>query len=280
MVTMSRAHTEPALDIGAYLDRIGYSGGTEPTLENLRGMQRAHFLHVPFENLDISRGIEIEVDGAVNHEKLVGRRRGGFCLEVTGMFARMLRALGYKVDVIGAQVEIENTPRFGGYFDDDTARTRIDPNTPLSAPLSHMIAIVHLDEPWIADVGFGGRLPEPLRLNERDPQLFGIRTFSIANDGDRWRVACDEPGAPSGAYQFTMHPRAFEEFHDVCRWLQTSPDSRFTHGDIVSLATPEGRVTLADDRLIINERGERTEIDVTSPEQKAQILRERFGITI
>ena len=76
-------------------------------------MHRAHFLNVPFENLDIARGVPIEVDEGVNARKLVERRRGGFCLEVTGMFARMLRALGYRVDVIGAQVEIANTPTFG-----------------------------------------------------------------------------------------------------------------------------------------------------------------------
>ena len=96
-----------------------------------------------------------------------------------------------------------------------------------------------------------------------------MRTYSIANEGDRYRVACDEPGTPPGSYQFLMRPLAFDDFHEMCGWLQTSPDSRFTHGDIVSLATLEGRVTLAEERLIINVRGNRTETGITSPNTSA-----------
>jgi N-hydroxyarylamine O-acetyltransferase len=265
--------------VADYLRRIGYGGGTESTLENLRAMHRAHFLNVPFENLDIARGVTIEVDERVNARKLVERRRGGFCLEVTGMFARMLRALGYRVDVIGAQVEMDNTGTLGAESSAFPPRDGFGA-TRLSEPLSHMIAIVHLDERWIADVGFGGRIAEPLRLDEREPQRLGIRTYVIAQDGNRYRVMCEEPGAPSGAYQFVLKPRRFDEFYEVCTWLQTSPDSRFTHGDIVSLATPQGRVTLAEERLIVNENGERVETPVASEAEKMAILRERFGIIL
>ena len=138
------------MNVAAYLERIGYTGGTEPTLETLRGMHRAHAYHVPFENLDISRGVRIAVDEQVNYDKIVGRRRGGFCLELTGTFARALRALGFTVEVIGARVMSDGR---------------------LSEPMSHMTTIVHLDEPWIADVGFGGRIIEPLRLALEHPVL-------------------------------------------------------------------------------------------------------------
>jgi arylamine N-acetyltransferase len=212
MVTMTHTRTERALDIATYLDRIGYHGGTKPTLEHLRAMHRAHFLNVPFENLDIARGVEIHVDEAVNHEKLVKRRRGGFCLEVTGMFARILRALGYRVDVLGAQVEIANTPMFGSDREVNVADVQYLPIESLDAARGHMVAIVHLDEPWLVDVGFGGRIVEPLRLNEPEAQRFGIRTYSIASDGDRYRVACDEPGTPPGSYQFLWRRRRFDDF--------------------------------------------------------------------
>ena len=61
---MSTAHQPrtAGLDVAAYLERIGYTGPAEPTLENLRAMHRAHFLNVPFENLDIARGVRISVD--------------------------------------------------------------------------------------------------------------------------------------------------------------------------------------------------------------------------
>jgi N-hydroxyarylamine O-acetyltransferase len=270
----------PGLDIRAYLARIGYEGGTEPTLDNLRAMHRAHCLNVPFENLDIARGVPIVVDEAVNVDKIVRLGRGGFCLELTGTFARALRALGYRVDVIGAQVELANTPPPGGAAGAASRTFEWASVESLDQARGHMIAIVHLDEPWLADVGFGGRIIEPLRLHEPGVQRFGFRSFTVATDGERWRVACEEPGAPPGSYQFLWRPRSFDDFHDICIWLQTSPDSRFTRGDIVSLATPEGRITLAEGRLIVSEQGVRNESDITSPEEKAAILRERFGITL
>lgn len=253
------------MDLDAYLARIGYDGGREPTLENLRAMHRAHAYTVPFENLDIAAGTRIQVDDDVNFDKIVRHRRGGFCLELTGTFARALRQLGFDVDVIGGRVLMDGH---------------------LSEPMSHMTLIVHLDEDWIADVGFGGRLIEPLRLNERGDQEVDGRRFTVANDGDHWFVTCSEGfgamGANSSApatYVFVHEPRAFDEFHGVCGWLQTSPDSRFTHGNIASIARLNGRVTLAGGRLITFRDGERAEADV-EPQQEAGILEREFGIVL
>ena len=246
------------MDLSAYLARIGYDGPVTPTLETLRGMHRAHFFHVPFENLDIARGVEIAVDEEVNFEKIVRRRRGGFCLEVTGMFARALREIGFRVDVVGARVRTEGQ---------------------LSAALSHMTLVVHLEEAWVADVGFGGRIIEPLRMAERGEQVSGLRAYVVANDGDHWFVTCREGAAAPGMYTFVHQPRAFEEFRGVCRWLQTSPDSRFTKGDVVTLPTADGRVTYSTGRLTIAAGATRTETPVAAEELDA-VLRERFGIAV
>ncbi len=249
------------MDLRAYLDRIGYCGDATPTLETLRAMHRAHFYNVPFENLDIARGVRISVsDESVLFDKVVRRRRGGFCLELTGLFARALREIGFSVEVIGARVLM---------------------NGFLSQNMSHMISIVHLDEPWIADVGFGGRIVEPLRFNERGEQIFGHRRYVVANDGDHYLVTCDEAATPPPmTYVFTLQPRAFDEFDNVCDWLQTSPDSRFTQGDVASLATPDGRKTLAGRTLITTSSDTRDERELTSEEEKARILRERFGVDL
>jgi len=96
--------------LSRYLKRIGYEDPVAPTLETLRGMQRAHFLNVPFENLNIQRGVPIVVDPAANYKKIVGQRRGGFCLELTGLFAWALREIGFRVDVIGARVMTPEGP--------------------------------------------------------------------------------------------------------------------------------------------------------------------------
>jgi N-hydroxyarylamine O-acetyltransferase len=246
------------MDLQAYLNRIGYSGEPRPDLETLREMHRAHAFNVPFENLDISRGVRIEVDEAVNFDKIVTRRRGGFCLELTGTFARALRQIGFCVDVIGARVMSEGH---------------------LSHPMSHMTLIVHLDEDWIADVGFGGRIIEPLRISDRSEQVIGSRRYVVENDGDHWFVTCAERGHDSMTYTFVLDPREFDEFHEVCDWLQTSPESRFTGGDVISLATPVGRTTLAGGRYITFDGETRREREVSVDEQRT-IIREQFGMNL
>jgi N-hydroxyarylamine O-acetyltransferase len=247
------------VDIDAYLKRIGYSGPTEPTIETLRGMQRAHFYTVPFENLDIRAGRRIEVDEGVNYAKLVGAGRGGFCLELNGMFARTLRGLGFEVDVLAGRV-------FG-------------PNGRLGEPFTHMTLLVHLDEPWIADVGFGGRIGVPLRLNDSAVQEIEGRTYIVDRDGDQGFVTAGEPGNPPMTYTMSLQPRRFAEFEGACEWLQTSPDSRFTHGPMISIATPTGRKTLAGTQYILTINGERTEREIAEAEI-ANLLANEFGIRV
>lgn len=246
--------------LGAYLERIGYTGPVEASLETLRGMHRAHFYTVPFENLSIARGERIVVDPVRNFEKVVERRRGGFCLELTGLFAWALRKIGFDVEMFGARV--------------------VQPDGDLSVERSHMTLLVHLDgEPWIADVGFGGQVAGPLRLHERAPQVIEGRIYTVATEGDTWAVSCDEPWQVQGAstYRVRREPLDYDGFEAVCDWLQTSPDSRFTGGDIVSLALEQGRLTYAGGRLIETRRGERTETTVESAALPA-LLEERFGI--
>jgi N-hydroxyarylamine O-acetyltransferase len=62
-----------------YCERIGYAGPLVATSETLRALQRAHMYAVPFENLDIHGGPEIVLDLDRLFDKVVRRRRGGFC---------------------------------------------------------------------------------------------------------------------------------------------------------------------------------------------------------
>src|SRR5512132_3659500 len=103
-LTVSVPVTATTIDHVAYLDRIGYDGPHTPDAETLRRLARAHLLAIPFENLDIvplGRPIRLEPDALF--DKIVRRRRGGFCYEVNGLFALLLRELGYDVTMLTAQ---------------------------------------------------------------------------------------------------------------------------------------------------------------------------------
>ena len=86
-----------------YLDRIGLTRPITVNIEGLRQLQYAHLMRVPFENLDIYLGRPIRLDPASFFQKIVQRRRGGFCYELNGLFACLLRSLGFQVDLLSAR---------------------------------------------------------------------------------------------------------------------------------------------------------------------------------
>ncbi len=148
------------MDVGAYLARIGYSGPPTPTLETLQGLHEAHYRTVPFENLDIALGRPIRLEETALFEKIVVRRRGGFCYELNGLFAALLRALGFRVTLLSAGVMSSRRREFGPEFD-------------------HLSLRVALAEPWLADVGFGEAFCRPLLLDVRDEQQDPCGVFRI-----------------------------------------------------------------------------------------------------
>src|SRR5215472_2183394 len=249
------------LDVSSYLARIGYSGATEVTAESLRTLHRAHMMSVPFENLDISLGRRIEIDEETIVKKVVERRRGGFCYELNGAFAALLRALGFQVTLLSARAARANGGE-GPEFD-------------------HLTLRVDLEEPWLADVGFGDSFLEPLRVTADLEQPQGPRIFRLLDDAGVWRLEMREPGMPwKKQYSFTLRPRGLSEFAGMCRYHQTSPESHFTQKRICTRATAQGRVTLAEFRLIFTRDGHREEKVLGSEEERSEALREYFGVVL
>src|SRR5215510_16507775 len=152
------------MNLQAYLKRINYNDPVAPTPETLRALQVAHLLTVPFENLSIHAGEPVVLNEDALFTKIVEKKRGGFCYECNGMFAGLLRALGFEVAMLGAGVAHAQ----GGY----------GPN------FDHMALMVTLNDRWLVDVGFGESFVEPLLLDERGEQVQGTRSFRIVEDGD------------------------------------------------------------------------------------------------
>ena len=88
----------------AYLDRVGVTAPAVSDVADLRTLHRAHQLTVPFENLSIHLAEPISLDEPDLIDKIVRRRRGGFCYELNGAFALLLEALGAQVSRVGARV--------------------------------------------------------------------------------------------------------------------------------------------------------------------------------
>ncbi|HEX8187243.1 MAG TPA: arylamine N-acetyltransferase [Pyrinomonadaceae bacterium] len=247
------------MDVDAYLRRIGYRGPRQPSAETLRRLHVAHLLAVPFENLSIHAGEAVVLDDESLFDKVVARGRGGFCYELNGLFAALLRELGFRVEMLSAAVA-KRGGGFGPEFD-------------------HMALLVTLGERWLADVGFGDSFVEPLLIDERAGQAQGARAFRIEEDGGRLLLSMK--GAGGGwepQYRFGLEPHAFADYEGMCRFHQTSPESHFTRGRLCSRLTPEGRVTLSGSRLITTRGGERAERELKGEAEFTAALLEHFGI--
>lgn len=243
----------------AYLQRIGHHGPLAPTTETLRALHQAHLLAVPFENLDIHLGRPIALDEAAFFRKIVEERRGGFCYELNGLFAVLLRALGFDVTLLSARVARPDG-NFGPEFD-------------------HLLLLVQ--ERWLVDVGFGETFREPLRLDEPGEQAQPLGVYRLTRDGDDWTYWSRDPAQGWQAqHRFTLQPRRLTDFAEMCRYQQTSPQSHFTQKRICSLATPSGRVSVSGTRLILTENGQRQERELASEAEYEWALREYFGIDL
>jgi len=250
------------LDVAAYLKRIQYLGPQVPTAETLRQLHEAHLLAVPFENLSIHRGEPIELADEALFDKMVMRRRGGFCYELNGLFAALLRSLGFEVAMLSAGVM-----RASGDFSPD---------------FDHMALLVNHEERWLVDVGFGDLFRQPLRLDERGPQVQGESAYRIDPDeeGRFILMRSDEDGPWLAQYRFNLEPHVYADYAERCVYQETSPESHFKQRRICSLATPDGRVSLSEMKLITTRNGERIERELAGEAEYAEVLKERFGIVL
>lgn len=247
------------MNVSAYLARIGFSGSTPPSSDTLRGLHLAHMLTVPFENLDISLGKEIICDERRFLNKIVDLRRGGFCYELNGAFAVLLRELGFSVTLLSARVSRE----------DGSASPEFD----------HLALRVDLEEPWLADVGFGDSFLEPLRLKPELEQEQSSGRFRIVQVGDVMIMQRVRPGEFwKSLYRFTLTPRQLSDFAPRCEFQQTSPESHFTRQRVCTLPTQNGRITLSDLKLIRTVGDGREERILASEDEWRSTLAGLFGV--
>jgi N-hydroxyarylamine O-acetyltransferase len=241
----------------------------------LLALHEAHMLAVPFENLSIHYGHPIVLQEAALYDKIVRRRRGGFCYELNSMFAWLLRELEYQVTLLSAEVA-ESEGTFSPEYD-------------------HLALLVHQVDgaDWLADVGFGDSFRQPLRFQAdveqdgADGYIYRLRESQnrggAPDERDQfpyWLVEQHDDAQWNPVYRFTLRPHVLTDFAERCIYQQTSPDSHFTQKRICSLALPDGRISLSDLRLITTLDGKREERLLSSEDEYRAVLAERFGVVV
>ena len=260
-----------SFDLDAYLARIKLPA--RPTLDDLglAAVQRAHRLHIPFENLDIRLGRGIRIDSESVFAKLVTAKRGGYCFEQNRLFLDALAALGFTARPLLARVWLGASDTPG---------------------LTHMLLLVTIDgQDWIADAGFGGSYCPPMPLAD-GAEVTGP-------DGAMHRLISDErgwvlqrnghPGATDGRgvgaawvdqYSFALAPVTQADLDTSNHWTATAPGTRFVDLVVVSIALPNGFASLTDRAYRRYVGGEETSAVIDDPRVYRLRLSMMFGIDL
>jgi N-hydroxyarylamine O-acetyltransferase len=261
MMSDGRANIKP--EVRAYLERIGFSGPANASAATLAELQERHLYSVPYENLDILYRIPLSLEIPDLYEKIVVRRRGGYCFELNALFGWLLRELGFTV-----------TDLFARFWRDE-------PNPPPKRR-HHVLKVEAEGEPFLCDVGVGGIIPRrPVRLIEGLEQPQGDERYRLERDPFFGWMLCEfKHGQWSRLYSFTEEPQLPKDYIMASFWCEHAPESIFRNSAMAAIRTPEGRHTLAGKEFRTFTRdGVRTFIPETK-QQFHEALRAYFGIVL
>lgn len=245
--------------IDLYLERIGHQRPVRADAETLHALAAAHIKTIPFENIDVQLQRPLSRDGNAIFDKLVTRRRGGWCYEQNGLLSWALIELGFDVTQFAGGV----MRKAAGDF----------------ALGNHLGLIVHLDEDWLVDVGFGGSLSAPICLEEGEhrqaPYLLSLKKI----DDDYWRF---EEDSGSGPFSFDFKPVAANQasLDSKLIWLRSDPQSPFVQNLVVQQRQGDVHVSLRG-RVVttLSADGRQQEV-VDNADRLVEILRDVFGLNV
>lgn len=240
-----------------YLKRFKASTEQEHYLQNLAELQSLHMQNIPFENLDVIRRTPIYLNLESIYDKVVIQHRGGYCYELNGLFHWLLNELGFDAKLISATVQ--------------------KPDGTWSKADTHAAILVELDTLYLVDAGFGDSTISPIPLGgERHTDHSG--TYRVEQVDDVYYDLIRENDEKEKVlYRFSTEEKRLADFHEGCVFNQVSEDSPFTHDDLVTRATPDGRITLSGSQLTRSENGKKEKTELSADEKK-NVLKEEFGI--
>lgn len=241
-----------------YLERIGYRGTVSANIATLMNLHEAHLFKVPFENLDIHLRRRFDLKPENIFDKVVIRKRGGFCYELNLCFQSLLRDLGFDTRILAARV-YDSEGKGGPEYD-------------------HMCLLVKLNRDFLADVGFGDFFIRPIELSE-ETQYDGRNYFRIVpTDPGNYDVLMSPDGADfKRKFNFSLREVAPSDFDAECEDKQINPESHFVRNLICTRPTAGGRVTVYNNKFIEHLNGVRHETEFL-PDALASILQDRFDI--
>ncbi|NZA27159.1 arylamine N-acetyltransferase [Luteimonas sp. SJ-92] len=252
------------LDLDGYLARIGHHGPLAPSLDTLRTLQAAHLDAIPFEGLDPYLGRPVPLDIESLQDKLVRRRRGGYCHEQNILFATVLDRLGFRV-----------TGR--------SARMLMGADEREITEIGHTLLSVVIDgTDWHVDVGIGSAGPRgPIPLVEGGEFATGSWNYRIERSRlGHWLLRLRRAGGWFNLVHYTEERYYRADYADQNYVVATSPASPFVQRLIVQRNGADMRIALTD--LVVTTHlpnGDKRTREI-APGQLPETLRSVFGLDL
>jgi arylamine N-acetyltransferase len=252
--------------LDAYFTRIGLTMPVESTLDALRDIVAGHNRSIPFENLDPVTGIPVvDLSAEALADKLLGRRRGGYCYEQNGLLGYVLDDLGFGVQrLVGRVIWMQ---------DDDTLPAQ-----------THQVLSVTLpdgDGPYLVDVGFGGQtLSSPIRLAPGQVQQTRHEPYRLLDHPEGFELQARVGGVWESLYLLDPIPRPRIDLEVGSWYVSTYPESVFVRGLTAALVTDDARWNLRGRRLAVHRAGGSEKTRLGSAADVLEVLEGRFGINL
>jgi arylamine N-acetyltransferase len=255
------------LDLTAYFDRIGFGGSTEPTLEVLQGLITAHTRTIPFENLDPVLGVPVDdLSPQALIDKLVRRRRGGYCYEHNGLLGYVLAEIGFRVRRLAGRVIWMR-----------------EPDAPLAAQTHTVLAVRFpgAEATYLVDVGFGGQTPtSPIRFEIGGVQETTLEPYRLEDRGDGLVLQAQLRGDWQDLYQLSTRTQPQIDLTVGSWYVSTHPESHFVTGLMVAIVTADARYNLLGRKLTIHRPEGSEKVLLNDAAAVVDTLRDRFGINV
>jgi N-hydroxyarylamine O-acetyltransferase len=256
---------EAQFDQEAWLDRIGYTGPLEPTLETLNGLIFAHAHAISYETLDIMLGRPPKLDVTTLQAKMIAGKRGGYCFEQNMLFRTALRSFGYRITSLQGRV---------------VRGLAID----APRPAIHMLLQIELPEgPYLADVGFGNLAPTcALSLKPLVEQETPHEVMRFIDVGGELTLQAQFKRGWEHIYRLIPYPRYDGEYEITNWYTATHPETPYQGNIIVAKPGPNRtRVTMYNSRVTVRDADGRADKRwLANDRDYHDTLRGEFGLNM
>jgi N-hydroxyarylamine O-acetyltransferase len=250
------------MDVDLYLKRIGFDGSVDVSLECLFALQKAHMLNVPFENLDVYMGRPLSLDPCDLFDKIVTRRRGGYCFELNTLYGAVLREIGFNITPMLARVWLR-----------DPAEV---------PPSNHMLHRVVIDGVhYTTDVGFGARTTRiPLDISQSTQIDDGDGYVRLSNSpyGHMLQRRTDEGW--DNQFSFTQERAIQSDILVGNHFTETHPSSHFRHNRFIGRFTETGRNGLVDLNFTRRDGDQVIAKSLAGAEEWLAFIENEFGLVL